>query len=129
MEESSEESWYVVRIRSRAERLVQVGLHRKCFEVLHPTYQSLSKRRDRQKLLTKPIFHGYMFVRVQLSPERHLELLKTQGVIGLLKNSQGPIPVPDEQIENVRKLEHHVGECFHSPDVVVGDTVLFGRVH
>jgi len=63
-----EASWYVARIRSKSERLVQIGLHRKCFEVLHPTYQSLSKRRDRQKLLTKPIFHGYMFVRVQLSP-------------------------------------------------------------
>ena len=124
MEYPPEAGWYVARIRSKSERLVQVGLHRKCFEVLHPTYQSLSKRRDRQKLLTKPIFHGYMFVRMQPSPERHLEILKTLGVIGLLRNSQGPIPVPDEQIENVRKLEHQVGECFHSPDVVVGDTVF-----
>jgi len=124
MEHPPEASWYVARIRPKAERLVQVGLYRKHFEVLHPTYQTLSKRRDRRKLLTKPIFHGYMFVRAQLSPERYLEILKTQGVIGLLKSSQGPIPVPDEQIENVRKLEHHVGECFHSPDVVVGDTVL-----
>ena len=124
MEYPSEESWYVVRIRSKAERLVQVGLHRKHFEVLHPTYQVLSERKDRRKLLTKPIFVGYMFVHVQLSPERHLEILKTQGVIEMLKNSQGPIPVPDEQIKNVKLLEHHVGQCFHSPDFAVGDAVF-----
>ena len=61
----TEKSWYVLRVRSQAERLVHVRLHHKQFEVLNPTYQELSIRRDRRKVLTRPIFNGYMFVRMR----------------------------------------------------------------
>ena len=117
-------SWYVLRTRSKAEQLVIKGLQGKQIEFLLPTYQAISKRRDRRKVLTKPIFKGYLFVRLQLTAESHLEILKTLGVIQILKNSQGPVPVPDEQIENVRLMENHVGECFHTPDFAVGERVV-----
>ena len=32
--------------------------------------------------------------------------------------------MPDEQVENVRILEKHVGDCFHGIDLVVGDAVI-----
>ena len=32
--------------------------------------------------------------------------------------------MPDEQIENVRILEKHVGDCFHGTNLVVGDAVI-----
>ena len=124
MEYCREESWYVIRVRSKSERLVQVGLHKKHFEVFNPTYQALSIRKDRRKLLFKPIFIGYMFFRRLLDSESHLEVLKTPGVVEILRNSKGPTPVPDEQIENVRILEKYVGECFHGPELVVCDTVI-----
>ena len=120
----SEESWYVLRVRSQAERLVHVGLKQKQFEVLNPTYQALSIRKDRKKVLTRPIFNGYMFIRTLLNPECHLEILKTPGVVEILKSPSGPIPVPDYQIENVRLLEKHVGDCFCSADYKVGDYVV-----
>ena len=118
------ESWYVIRVRSQSERLVQVGLHKKNIEVLNPTYQALSIRKDRRKVLSKPIFKGYMFLRSLLNSERHLEVLKTPGVVEVLQNRKGPTPVPDEQIENVRILEKHVGNCFYGKDLVVGDLVI-----
>ena len=119
-----EKSWYVLRVRSQAERLVNLGLHHKQFEVLNPTYQALSIRRDRRKVLTRPIFNGYMFVRTLLNPECHLEILKTPGVVEILKSPSGPTPVPEEQIENVRLLEKHVGDCFCGTDFEVGDAVF-----
>ena len=124
MQYCKEESWYVIRVRSQSERLVQVGLHKKHFEVLNPTYQVLSIRKDRRKVLSKPIFKGYMFFRVLLDSESHLEVLKTPGVVEILRNRNGPTPVPDEQIENVRILEKHVGDCFYGTDFVVGDAVI-----
>ena len=116
--------WYVLRVRSQAERLVHMGLHFKQFEVLNPTYQALSIRKDRKKVLTRPIFNGYMFIRALLNAEHHLEILKTPGVVEILKSPSGPIPVPDEQVENVRLLEQHVGECFSGTDFEVGNSVF-----
>ena len=119
-----ETSWYVLRVRSQAERLVHVGLHYKQFEVLNPTYQALSIRKDRGKVLTRPIFNGYMFIRTLLNPECHLEILKTPGVVEILKSPSGPTPVSDYQIENVLLLEKHVGACFFGTDFEVGDSVF-----
>ena len=119
-----EKSWYVLRVRSKSERLVHVGLHHKQFEMLNPTYQALSTRRDRRKVLTRPIFNGYMFIRALLNPECHLEILKTPGVVEILKSPSGPTPVPDDQVENVRLLEKHVGACFFGTDFEVGDLVF-----
>ena len=103
---------------------MQVGLHKKDFEVLNPTYQALSIRKDRRKVLSKPIFKGYMFFRALLDSEKHLEILKTTGVVEILRNRSGPTPVQDEQVENVLILEKHVGECFYGTDLVVGDAVI-----
>jgi transcription termination/antitermination protein NusG len=124
MQYCTEKSWYVLRVRSQTERLVQVGLHQKQFELLNPTYQALSIRKDRRKILTRPIFKGYMFIRTLLNPVRHLEILKTPGVVEILKSPSGPIPVPDDQVENVRLLEKHVGACFFETDFKVGDSVF-----
>jgi len=124
MQYCNEKSWYVLRVRSQAESLVHVGLHHKQFEILNPTYQALSIRRDRRKVLTRPIFNGYMFVRTLLNPECHLEILKTPGVVEILKSPSGPTPVPNDQVENVRLLEKHVGACFFGIDFEVGDSVL-----
>ena len=117
-------NWYVLRVRSQAERLVQVGLHHKQFEVFNPTYHALSIRKDRRKVLTRPIFNGYMFIRTLLNPECHLEILKTPGVVEILKSPTGPTPVPEEQVENVRLLEKHVGSCFYGSEFEVGNTVI-----
>ena len=124
MQYCTETSWYVLRVRSQAERLVQVSLHHKQFEVLNPTYQALSIRKDRRKVITRPIFNGYMFIRALLNTEFHLEILKTPGVVEILRSSSGPTPVPDDQVENIRLLEKHVGDCFYGTDFEVGDSVF-----
>ena len=124
MQYCREVSWYVIRVRSQSERLVQVGLHKKNIEVLNPTYQTLSIRKDRNKVISKPIFKGYMFFRALLDSESHLEVLKTPGVVEILGNRKGPTPVPYEQVENVLILEKHVGDCFFGTDLTVGDDVI-----
>jgi len=123
MRYSSTENWYVLRIRTKFDQLVERALKNKKFEVFNPTYQAWSQRKDRKKRLTKPIFNGYMFLRTLMTPESHLEVLKTLGVIQFLQTSLGPTAVPDEQIQNVRLLSEHIGQCFHSPEIAEGDWV------
>lgn len=65
-----------------------------------------------------------MFIRTLLNPESHLEVLKTPGGVEILRNRSGPAPVPDEQVDNVRLLEKHVGECFYGSEFEIGDAVF-----
>ena len=53
-----------------------------------------------------------------------MDILKTPGVDEILKSPNGPTPVPDDQIENVRMLEKYVGDCFCGTDFKVGDAVF-----
>lgn len=112
--------WYVLRIRSNYDEHVQKGLTSKEFEFLYPTYQEKSKRKDRKKLLTKPVFHGYCFVHVQLTPASHLEILKTHGVIDFLKNTNGPLPVEENEINNVRHILDYIGQLQQQPRLKKG---------
>ncbi len=104
------EHWYAIRVKTRFEKVAKKNLENKSVMSLYLTYQVLSKRKDRKKILTKAFFPGYMFIRTELNPEIHVEILKSIGVVEVLKNSKGPLPIPDDQIENVKKLEKYEGQ-------------------
>ena len=123
MRNFSKKRWYVLRVRYRTELLAQLSLKKKQFEILNPTYKTLSIRKDRRKILHLPIFKGYIFVRTLLNPKYHIEILKTPGVVEILKSSNGPTPVPDDQIDNVILLQKYVGNCFHLTEFKIGDSV------
>ena len=65
-----------------------------------------------------------MFIRTSLDPECHLEIVKTPGVIDILKSASGPTPVPEDQIKNVLLLEKHVGDFFFGNRFDIGDAVF-----
>lgn len=95
-------SWYALHTKSRAENVVYDGLYKKSVEVFLPRITVPSKRRDRKKLIRVPLFPGYLFVKSDLNPTHHLEIVKTAGAVKLLGNKQGPISVPDETIESLK---------------------------
>ena len=65
-----------------------------------------SRRRDRRVMLRVPMFPGYLFVKSDLNPNHHLEILKTVGAVRLIGNRQGPLPVPPETIESLRIISN-----------------------
>lgn len=105
-----DEQWYAIRVRYKHEFVAEKALAAKQFSPLNLTYQEKSRRRDRSKILTKFFFPGYMFIRAALNPERHVEVLQSIGVVEILRNSQGPIPILEEQIKNVLKLQNYAGK-------------------
>ena len=100
-----EKNWYAVHTRSRHEKKVEVELRGKGVEVFLPLYETLSRRRDRKKIIELPLFSGYLFV--QIIPERNriLEVLKVKGVVRILgKTPTELFPVSENQIEAVRRM-------------------------
>src|SRR5271157_6065705 len=96
--------WYCVHTRSRHEDAVYQRLSDKKFQTFLPKLEVWSKRKDRRKKIQKALFPGYLFVYEILNPRLGLEILKTPGVVKILGNEAGPAPVPDAQIESIKKI-------------------------
>jgi transcription termination/antitermination protein NusG len=94
-------SWYVLHTKSRFENVVNEGLIKKSIEVFLPKIQVKSKRRDRKAMIKIPLFPGYLFVKSDLNPYEHLEIVKTVGAVRLIGNKDGPIPVSSDTIKSL----------------------------
>jgi transcription elongation factor/antiterminator RfaH len=95
-------AWYVLHTRSRFEQVVSDGLTKKTIDAFLPMISTLSKRRDRRLVIRVPLFPGYVFVKSDLNPHERLEILKTIGVVRIIGNRDGPIPVSDEVVTSLR---------------------------
>ncbi len=94
--------WYVLHTKSKFEKVVNDGLQKKTFEAFLPTMHVRSKRRDRKIMLDLPIFPGYTFVKSALGAEEHLSIVKTAGVVRVIGNTAGPVPVQSDIIESLK---------------------------
>jgi transcription elongation factor/antiterminator RfaH len=99
-----ESLWYVLHTKSRFENVVHEGLLKKQIEVFLPKITVKSKRRDRKKMIRVPLFPGYVFVKTNLHPLHHLEVVKTAGAVRLIGSRNGPVPVPDETVDSLKIL-------------------------
>jgi transcriptional antiterminator NusG len=94
--------WYALRTRSRHEKRVREQLEARGIEPFLPLTDRLRQWKDRRKRVAFPLFPGYCFARFALS--LRVAVLTTQGVVQILGNPDGPIPVPDAEIEAIRRL-------------------------
>ena len=97
-----ERLWYVLHTKSRHENVVNEGLLRKSVEVYLPRITVRSKRRDRKATIRVPLFPGYVFVKTDLHPNTHLEIVKVVGAVRFIGNKQGPLPVADETVDSLK---------------------------
>jgi transcription antitermination factor NusG len=94
--------WYAVRTRSRHEKLVRDQLGARGVEPFLPLIERSRQWKDRRKRVAFPLFPGYCFAR--FPPSLRVAVLSTKGVVQILGNHDGPVPVPDAEIEAVRRL-------------------------
>ncbi len=126
-------SWYVLHTKSRFENVVNEGLIKKSKEVFLPKIKVKSKRRDRKVMIQVPLFPGYLFVKTNLNPYEHVDILKTVGAVRLVGNKDGPIPVTMETVESLKIMIRggdtvSTGIRFRKGDRVVVVTGLFTGV-
>jgi transcription elongation factor/antiterminator RfaH len=95
-------AWYVLHTKSRFENVVNDGLLKKQVTVFLPIITVPSRRKDRKKLIKVPLFPGYVFVRTDLKPDHHLDILRTAGAVKLVGNTQGPISVSEETVQSLQ---------------------------
>ncbi|MBI2159322.1 MAG: hypothetical protein HYU25_02840, partial [Candidatus Rokubacteria bacterium] len=59
--------WYVLRTRSRHEKVVRDQLVERNIEAFLPLYERWSRWKDRRKKIAFPLFPGYCFARFPLT--------------------------------------------------------------
>jgi transcription antitermination factor NusG len=101
--------WYAVWTRSRAERTVFDQLAERGVEAFLPTVLRWSRWKDRRKRVAWPLFPGYCFAR--FDPAERLRVLTCSGVVSIVGFDGEPAPVPDEQIDGVRRLVESTLSC------------------
>ena len=94
--------WYALRTRSRHEKLVRDQLATKGIEPLLPIVKRLSQWKDRKKEIEMPLFSGYCFVR--FGQEEKLPVQKVAGVVEIVGSGSRPEPIPDDEIEALKRL-------------------------
>ncbi len=93
--------WNVVYTASRQEKKVAQKLSEKEIENYLPVIKILSQWTDRKKIIEKPLFNGYVFVK---ETKNYETILKTPGVVAFLKYNKKNAIVRQHEIETIKSL-------------------------
>jgi transcription termination/antitermination protein NusG len=99
-----ERRWYAVHTSPRHEKKVELGLREKNVATFLPLVSTVHQWSDRRRLVSVPLFPGYIFVHAAPSRTVRLAILQTHGVLGFVGNMGAGAPLPDQQIETVRNV-------------------------
>lgn len=95
-------AWYAVYTKHQHEKSAAALLGRKDFEVFFPVYRAVHRWKDRNQIVVLPLFPCYLFLRTEL--DRKIDILRTAGVRWIVENTGHACPVPEGEIEAVRKI-------------------------
>lgn len=102
MTDRPRDPWYAIWTRSRHEQVVRDQLQTRGFETFLPTITRWSRWKDRKKKVDWPLFPGYCFARFD-SRDR-LPILKCTGVVSIVSFDNDVVPIPDAEIDAVRRV-------------------------
>ena len=123
IESTAEQAWCAILTRCRFEKKAVSQLQNKGLETFLPLVKQVHRWSDRRQVVEQPLFPGYCFVRLADSPARRLRVLQTVGVTGFVMMNGFPIPVPEQQLEDVRLLLAHEIACRAYPFLKAGQRV------
>jgi len=115
--------WYAIQTRYRCEKKVTHLLNRKGLETFIPLLVATHRWSDRKKAIHTPLFSGYTFARLELSPNLRKTVLQTAGVIAFVASGGETTPVPASQVEDLRRLLSQKVPCALAPFLNVGQRV------
>jgi transcription antitermination factor NusG len=96
--------WYALHTKARHEKTVERRLQDQGIETFLPTAVEMHRWSDRKKKVEVPLFSCYVFVRCALNPEDRRRVYQVESVHGFVGVRGTSLPIPDQQIENIRKV-------------------------
>jgi transcriptional antiterminator RfaH len=118
-----EAHWYAIWTRSRQEKVAAEILSALGVQHYLPLKSELRQWSDRKQMVEVPLFSGYLFVCIDSLKDSKLQVLKVPGVGGFVGNQTGPLPIPAQQIEYIRRVITAEVEYSVQPFLNEGDRV------
>lgn len=94
--------WYVLYVRSRAEKKVKQRLDKLQIENFLPLIKTVRQWSDRRKTLQVPLFNSYIFVHTQ--PAEFTAIQNIEGAVAFVKYGRDVATLKDEQIDLIRRF-------------------------
>lgn len=103
-----DKKWLVVYVRPRWEKKADQLLQEQGIESFCPVTIVQSQWADRRKMIAKPLFNGYLFVRID---DRELTKVRyTMGVINYVYFMGKPAVIRDSEIEQLKEVIKHYND-------------------
>lgn len=118
---ASDTPWLAVHAWAGREHLVARHLLARGYEVFLPSYREWRRWSDRRRAVDRALFTGYVFCRS--AAEVVAKIVSTPGVLGVVGDGRGPLPVAPEEIETLQRataagLEAQPWECLQAGEPV-----------
>jgi len=114
-------AWFALKVRARSEALAGGCLESKGYQIFLPSYFECRKYSDRIVKVSAALFPGYLFC--QLDPSRRLPVLTTPGVERIVGFGGAPEPIPETELDAVRRVLEVGAQAVPWPYLTTGQKV------
>jgi len=127
MADAENAKWYVVhtysghenKVKANIEKIVENrGMEEVILQVVVPTETVVEIKDGKRKDKSKKIFPGYALVKMFMTDESWYVVRNTRGVTGFVGPGSKPIPLTDEEVENMGLEKRTI-----LIDFAIGDTI------
>ena len=118
-EQGTELAWFVAHTRPRCEKKLAEYCERESFSVTLPLYKSVRKYRGKTVTFLKPLFPGYVFLR--LTPHQPRKIYQSDYVANLLTVVDQALF--EQQLGDILKAIDTEREVFLAPHIAAGSRV------
>ena len=95
--------WFAILARTSREKSACLLLENAGYECFLPISKYMRRWSDRMREVEVPLFPGYLFCR--MNPNDRLPVLMTPGVIQIVGTGKTPIPVEEQEIAAIQRVE------------------------
>jgi transcriptional antiterminator RfaH len=118
-------SWFLAQCKPNSHQIAQRNLARQGFPVFLPLQESTSRARGQFFTQLRPLFPGYLFVKLDIRNGPWRAVNSTLGVTRLVSLGAEPTPVPRELVDELRQRCNPTGRLQPALTLLPGDQVTF----
>jgi transcription antitermination factor NusG len=114
--------WYAAYTSANHEKRVAEQFVQRSVEYFLPLYRSVRRWKDRKVNLQRPLFPGYVFVRIEL--RNRLKVLQVPGVAKLISFNGTPAALPQGEVDALRTSLLKGAHAQPHPYLAIGRQVM-----